>query len=345
MKKIQELRAIKVSDEIADPIQFEILRVLKELLFFPIINEINKKPKQVLKNANEETSTPALVKAITDGRVYFYRGQFKGEFTSAISKDLRKLGATWDGETRTFNLQATQLPIEVSNAISTSSATFASMVKRIDRKLSQLVPAEIAEAMNFSQIFEKIVYKVDQDITDSIKAGTATKKQMREAIESITITPKLSEGQSRQISEEYNQNLKLDIKGFTEQEIIKLRATIEEKTMKGERLESIIKSIQDTFQVSQTKAKFLARQETRLMTTKLKEVRYLDAGLTEYKWRCVVGSKAHPVRDAHKKLDGKTFSWNNPPITTEPGQPIRRNNPGQDFNCRCTAVPIVRFDE
>jgi SPP1 gp7 family putative phage head morphogenesis protein len=95
--------------------------------------------------------------------------------------------------------------------------------------------------------------------------------------------------------------------------------------------------------VSANKAKFLARQETSLMTTKLKETRYREAGVNEYKWKTVAGSKLHPVRPSHKILEGRIFRWDDPPITTPPGEAVRRNNPGQDYNCRCFAQPIVRF--
>ena len=52
----------------------------------------------------------------------------------------------------------------------------------------------------------------------------------------------------------------------------------------------------------------------------------------------VVGSPNHPVREMHKALAGKVFSWDDPPITNEKGD---RNNPGQDYGCRCYARPIV----
>ena len=85
---------------------------------------------------------------------------------------------------------------------------------------------------------------------------------------------------------------------------------------------------------------------------KYKETKYVAAGVPEYRWGCVkMPHQSSPqaiykpgdVRYSHGILEGKIFSWNNPPITTPPGEPERRNNPGQDYNCRCFAIPIVRF--
>ena len=61
-------------------------------------------------------------------------------------------------------------------------------------------------------------------------------------------------------------------------------------------LKNEIGAIQKSYGVTANKAKFLARQETKLLTTTLKEVRYVDAGVTKYKWKSVTGTAAHPVR-------------------------------------------------
>jgi SPP1 gp7 family putative phage head morphogenesis protein len=79
------------------------------------------------------------------------------------------------------------------------------------------------------------------------------------------------------------------------------------------------------------------------MIAAYKKEKYTSAGVNKYKWRCVAGSPLHPVRPSHKALNGKIFSFDDPPITTMPGEPVRRNNPREDYGCRCHAVPIVEF--
>ena len=48
-----------------------------------------------------------------------------------------------------------------------------------------------------------------------------------------------------------------------------------------------------------------------------------------YVWRTQQDSK---VRGAHRIHDGRSFSWSSPPPT---------GHPGQDFNCRCQAIPYI----
>lgn len=123
---------------------------------------------------------------------------------------------------------------------------------------------------------------------------------------------------------------------------MKLRKQVMAAAFRGNRYDALVKTIQRSYGVTVSKAKFLAHQETNLLMAKFKETRYTDAGIVEYRWRCVTGSKLHPVRPSHKALDGKIFRFDDPPITTPPSEAPRRNNPGEDYGCRCTAVPVVR---
>jgi SPP1 gp7 family putative phage head morphogenesis protein len=117
---------------------------------------------------------------------------------------------------------------------------------------------------------------------------------------------------------------------------------ISENVLSGKRYENMEKVIRKSYGVTERKAKFLARQETGIMMAQFKKIRYTDAGIQKYKWRCVVGSPNHPVRKMHERLNGTTQFFSEPPITDNKGN---RNNPGEDYNCRCTAIPIVTFSK
>ena len=138
---------------------------------------------------------------------------------------------------------------------------------------------------------------------------------------------------------------------MTEEEIPKLRKIVQDNAFSGVRRENLVQGFIDSYGVSQSKAKFWARQETNLLMAKYKETKYVEAGVPEYKWACVhMPHQSSPqtiykpgeVRYSHGILEGKIFSWSNPPITTAPGQKQRMNNPGQDYNCRCFAIPFIR---
>lgn len=319
MKTI-ELPPIREHRDDYDRIERDILRVLKKELYSPLLRELGA-PTTPLKNSLDD-----LVRAVEMGRIRFDRGVFRGTFSATTSRELKKLGAKWDRTQRAWRLHYSDSPKELRDAIATSEARFLKVVRRIDERLNKALPEEIAGKVDVAKSFDTALWRVERDVGASLKG--------------IAITPKFTPEQAKKIADEYTQNLRLDIKGWAEKEIVELRKRVQERALKGQRYEDLAEEIGKSYRVARSKARFLARQETSLLMTKFKETRYTDAGVNEYRWQCVVGSPNHPVRPMHKALEGKIFSWDNPPITSPDG---RRNNPGQDFNCRCSAKPIVRF--
>lgn len=322
MKEI-ELQPIKETTSDYERLEAAIKRLFREQIYYPVIRELGE-PLNKIQNADD-----ALLEAIRTGRITFNRGIFSGRFNSQISKELRSLGAQWDRKTGTWKILQSALPIEVRNAVSASQVRFAEKIARIDKTLAQILPEEVADKLQSAKFFDASLWKVDKDF--------------RQTLKNITVAPQLSPSARKRIAEEWQDNMKIWVRDFTQSEIAKLRKDMQKSVFAGNRYESAISAIQDSYGVSANKAKFLARQETALLMAKFKETRYADAGVNEYKWGCVAGSKNHPVRPWHKDLEGKTFRWDNPPVTTQPGTSVRRNNPGQDYNCRCFAKPIVKF--
>ncbi len=324
-----ELQPLRDNDKDYEAVEKHIRQLFRKEIYLPLIKLFGES-SQVLKNAKE-----GLLDAIKSGRIQFYRGTFSGRFNADISKDLKALGASWERKTGTFKLPQSSLPLEVRNAISASESMFSKKLSLMDQKLAQILPAEIADRLKISNLFDKTLWKVEKTFQGSLR--------------SLSIAPQLTKEQTSRIADEWQNNMELWIKDWTQKEIVKLRKDIRESIYAGNRHEAVIKIIKASHDVSINKAKFLARQETRLLLTKFKQTRYEDAGVNWYRW----GISNHPiqakgapyvkgqVRHDHGVLAGKKFRWDQPPITnTDTGA---RNNPGQDYNCRCYAVPIVEF--
>ena len=116
-------------------------------------------------------------------------------------------------------------------------------------------------------------------------------------------------------------------------------------------LTSLVKELQTRFAISENKAKFLAKQETRLLSTQYLHERASVAGCTKFRWSTSHDSR---VREKHKKFDGKIFkvmSAGN--LTDSDKQKLPKGVanlmckseegdiaelPGQDFGCRCRAI-------
>lgn len=327
-----ELSPIKETVGDFDEIEKAIKLLLKREIYEPLMKEFGA--SRTLRNAKED-----LLESIKSGRIQFYRGVFKGRFNALISKELKALGAQWDRQTGTWKLSQTSLTQEVKTAIQASASTFQRKLEAIDKKLAAILPGEIADKLKVDQLFDSTLWKVETEIKKTLRG--------------ITVSPTLTKEQRKVIADEWQNNLKLYIKDWTQKEIVDLRKNMQQSVFAGNRYETAIKTIAKSYGVSSSKAKFLARQETGLLMAKFKEVRYKESGVKKFRWTCVTGTAKHPVRDSHKKCDKKIFSWDNSKELDKNGlpkpdgqeKPEGKLNPGEDYNCRCYAKPIVEFGE
>jgi SPP1 gp7 family putative phage head morphogenesis protein len=181
----------------------------------------------------------------------------------------------------------------------------------------------IDRASNIPDVYIRTIDRMEHDFKFSVRA----------AYEGIV--PQLTPEQRGTLAAEWGQNLDLYIRDWTSKNILELREKIQDSALSGRRSSELIEIVQKNYGVSRDKAKFLARQETSLLLSKYREVRYRDIGVETYRWST---SNDVRVRADHKHLQGKVFKFSNPPVVdTQNG---RRANPGEDFGCRCVAIPV-----
>lgn len=102
----------------------------------------------------------------------------------------------------------------------------------------------------------------------------------------------------------------------------------------GRRASDLAKDIEEITGVTESRAKFIARDQTAKMNSAITKARHQELGIEEYTWQT---SGDERVRDSHAAHDGKVFRWDDPPADT--------GNPGEDYNCRCVALPHVKIDD
>lgn len=109
---------------------------------------------------------------------------------------------------------------------------------------------------------------------------------------------------------------------------------------------SLTEEIQHVYDMTRTRAKLIARDQTSKMNIAITQARNEELGITEYIWRTandsrVVGTpgglfpEGNKVHGNHYERNGKTFKWADPPSDGHPGYAI---------NCRCYAEPIIDLD-
>lgn len=103
----------------------------------------------------------------------------------------------------------------------------------------------------------------------------------------------------------------------------------------GARAETLTDEIMRSGQVTASRAQLIARTETARTASGLLEVRAIHVGCEGYIWRTAGDSD---VRKEHKRLNGKFFRWDDPPVAGSNGE---HAHAGQIYNCRCYPDPVI----
>lgn len=108
-----------------------------------------------------------------------------------------------------------------------------------------------------------------------------------------------------------------------------VREIFDEPKNFGLRVEELQKMLVERGEVSESRAELIARDQTLKLNGAITESRQKSAGVTQYVWST---SQDVRVRPEHRALEGTLQDWSVPP---KPG------HPGQDFQCRCVAIPYI----
>ena len=130
------------------------------------------------------------------------------------------------------------------------------------------------------------------------------------------------------------------IKTIPKDTLAKMRGIVLEGYANGRSNTAIGRDIQDAYGIERRHAHFIARDQMAKLNADLAQAQQKDAGVEEYVWSA---SGDRRVRERHSELDGKKFRWDDPPIVDE--STGRRCHPGEDYNCRCVALPVFNLPE
>lgn len=281
------------------------------LYFGPLLSVLSDSPRIF-------NSRQALVTAIRAGRITYRDKEWTGRFSAATSSELAKF-ATWDARTKRWT-GAPPPDILAATVVANSNA------EKLAQRLRRAIDDAAAQA---EHAIERLSFPFDGPfrlMTDAVDAE----------LQVLGIHPAMTPDMRWAMTNDYTFNMKLNIKNWDDEQITRLREMVERFVLRGYRREELRAMIEQEWGVSANKASFLARQETSLFMSKLRRERFLDAGVRRYRWST---SGDERVRDSHRELHGNVYTFGDPPIVD--ATTGRRAEPGEDFNCRCVAIPII----
>lgn len=146
----------------------------------------------------------------------------------------------------------------------------------------------------------------------------------------------VEEGLAEVLGISVQQNVAL-IKSIPAEYFQKLEQIVLSNAVQGRATSAGIRAeIRELGGVTLNRAEFISRDQTAKLNANLNETRNLNLGITEYIWRNAPRDGRN--RQKHLAHEGKRFRFDRPPVTGNKGE---RLNPGEDYQCRCVAIPIV----
>lgn len=267
----------------------------------------------------ENAVSNSILEALKKGKIYVEGHYIFGTFNSTLIKEFKKIG----GVVRYRGIYLKDIPVEITNFIEKSSYK------------TKNIAGEVEDFLNiYAGNLEDSVRYLDIDFADTIENYHG---QLIKNLKQLSIVPKLSQYQLKSINENYIFDTRKSIKRFLDSEIIKLRRQITDYVLnEGYNTNYIAKLIKNSYARSNKNWTFIARQESNLILAEYNKTKMLEIGFDKYIWSTAMDER---VRESHRALNGKMFSYNRPPVVN----PLTGEtaNPSEQFNCRCLARPVV----
>lgn len=322
-------RPIVHKDEYTRLVECGIRAFFGEVIFAPLFEILAEAgvPGASEVKRRENAAGDALAEALRSGRVWYADGTFYGRFSADVSRELRSYGASFDPKTSSFALSSERVPAEIRGVLVDSVARSEDVHRKVVDFLKAAEPNVKIAATGIE--FDIALSKIRGDLYHQLEETIS-------GIDFVEVPAQLAEESAAALAADFTRSLELPIKNFLDAELPELRALVERNAFAGYRADRLAGIIQARHGVANRKAAFLAEQETSLFVSKFREQRYKAIGSERYKWST---SHDEKVRHDHRLLNGTIQSWASKPVTNR--KTGARNHPGEDFRCRCVAMPLI----
>ncbi len=229
-------------------------------------------------------------------------------------------------------LQATTRYDDASNLRKAVTDEFADISSRLEKKL------EVLE-------LEKSLEKISKATKDA--AYREWKRVVKKTL-SVNLMDDYYNGDFylQMLQQWVSENLRR-IKSIPTETLNELENVIFEGYSNGVTVEKLKQVLQSKYDISKQHALVIARDQIASLNANMSKLQQTDAGVKRYRWST---AKDQRVRACHDELDGKIFSWDDPPEmwyeTKSQGVVYtgRCCHPGEDICCRCVAIPVFDYE-
>lgn len=140
------------------------------------------------------------------------------------------------------------------------------------------------------------------------------------------------------LEEWLQENINL-IESIPKEFLDEFKDTIYQGYISGNTITDLSKQVQERYGVSKSKSRMLARDQLGKLNAQISQFQQRNVGSNKYKWK--TAGDGNRVRKSHRKLNNEIRRWDDPPEVASG----RKCHPGEDYQCRCVAIPIFDLEQ
>lgn len=195
---------------------------------------------------------------------------------------------------------------------------------------------------NFQRLIGLAPMRLRADAARVLQAGTLARDKKAKAksrLERVGLTPEMGAAVAR-----FRRNNVERITSLRAEQIARVSELLDEADANGWRPEDLAARLAKDVQTTTSRAELIARDQTLKLHADIQQERQTQSGIRQYRWSTSADERVRGTpggkwpNGMHYDLDGQIFDWSDPPVTNSAGD---RNHPGQDYQCRCIAIPIL----
>lgn len=176
---------------------------------------------------------------------------------------------------------------------------------------------------NIFESMQSVFNNIKNEVTKNIKKQYKRKKFP---------VPELElNADSQALKTAIERNVEL-IQAIEEKQSDLLENSVLEAVRGGSNFDKVFDEVQAQANRGRAYSEFVARDQVGKAYAKINEEKQKSVGFPGYIWQATNDDR---TRDSHAALDQQYFSWDKPP-EIEPGRFL---HPGEDYQCRCIAIP------
>lgn len=313
-------------DRHTEAVERELDAYLKDILFDPLI-DILKTGRVRLNEDAENEQHSAVWHALMMGVIWYTDGVFTGNFSAAISRELRAMGARKTAAG--FALEKGEIPLALRAAINISTRRSEELHHALINTLTTIgtYALQAPTGMPIAKTIDNMVDELQEQFAETV-AKT----------DKVPPVQKFPQGEKDRMASLADLAIAEAIRQYVAILAKDIRAKVRENLLDGARIDQLEKLLETQRGIARRKARFIAENRVAEVIARFREITARNLGAGTYVW---VTQRDERVRHDHHVLDNQVFSWDNPPVTNR--STGERHHPGGDRNCRCVARPILNI--